>query len=111
MLYKKEFGVNFDLGFNLSDFPQLHDNSYHNDVCPSFWFESNGQYFILWVDYEESTERELQGKRYTIINAENFGCSEYPEIGTTDESVNLLETEYFSELKIFLSQPGYNHQN
>lgn len=69
MLYKKEFGDNFNLGFNIGEFPELHDKSYHNDVCPSFWFMKNGQYIVLWVDFENPQDRESDSKRYTISTA------------------------------------------
>lgn len=103
MLYKKAFGANFNLGFNLVDFPQLHDKSYHNDVCPSFWFMKNGQYFVLWVDFENPDDRESDSKRYTITTAENFGEDDYPEIGLSDESKNLFDTNDYQELILNLN--------
>lgn len=103
MLYKKAFGANFNLGFNLGDFPQLHDKSYHNDVCPSFWFMKNGQYFVLWVDFENPDDRESDSKRYTITTAENFGEDDYPEIGLSDESSCIFESESFDSLEDFLT--------
>lgn len=102
MLYKREFGANFNLGFNLGDFPQLHDKSYHNDVCPSFWFMKNSQYFVLWVDFENPDDRESETKRYTIITAENFGDNPNPEIGLSTDSIEIFSTENQSELTTFL---------
>ena len=102
MLYKKAFGANFNLGFNLGDFPQLHDKSYHNDVCPCFWYIKNGQYFVLWVDFENPDDRESDSKRYTIITAENFGDNYNPEISLSADSIEIFSTENQSELITFL---------
>lgn len=48
-LYKQEFGQNFDLGFNLENHPYLIDKSWHNDLCPSFYFKADEQYYVLWL--------------------------------------------------------------
>lgn len=53
-LYKQEFCQDFDLGFDLNDHPYLIDKSWHNDLCPSFYFKVGEQYYVLWVDYAES---------------------------------------------------------
>lgn len=38
MMYKTLFGKDFDLGIRLNQLPTLLvDNSYGNDVCPSFF--------------------------------------------------------------------------
>ncbi|MEH8019820.1 hypothetical protein [Rheinheimera metallidurans] len=102
MSYKTEFGPDFDLGFNLSDYPQLTDKSWHNDVCPSFWFKRDRQYFVLWVDFDSPDKRESESKRYTITTAKNFSCEEHPEIGLSDKSNCLFESEQLRELVIFM---------
>lgn len=81
MSYKTEFGAEFDLGFNLADYPFLVDKSYHNDVCPSFYFVKDGQHYVLWVDYAEPAQREDEdAPRYMIQKAENEGDAEHPEV-------------------------------
>lgn len=42
-----------------SDF---HDQSWHNDVCPSF----AGHGLRLWIDYKDPEMREMMGKRFMI---------------------------------------------
>ncbi|WP_039925407.1 hypothetical protein [Alishewanella aestuarii] len=102
MLYKKAFGANFNLGFNLSDFPQLHDKSYHNDVCPSFWYMKNGLYFVLWVDFENPDNRESDSKRYTITTAENLGDDGYPDIVIDDQNATIISTDEPKDIITFL---------
>ena len=58
MLYKQEFGRDFDLGFDLESHPYLIDKSWHNDLCPSFYFNVGEQYYLLWVDYADEGQRE-----------------------------------------------------
>lgn len=66
MLYKKEFGVDFELGFELSDFLILIDRSWKNDTCPSFYFKVSEAYYILWVDYANLKDRESPNARYLV---------------------------------------------
>lgn len=104
MSYKTEFGPDFDLGFNLSDYPQLTDKSWHNDVCPSFTFKAGSQHLILWVDYENPDERELSQERYVVMTAINEGTESEPEIYTGDETEVVFAAEKPAELKAYLSQ-------
>lgn len=106
-LYQKEFEPDFDLGFNLADFPQLNDKSWHNDMSPSFWFESNGQYYILWVDYADKSKREEDTPRYIIVGADNEGTCEDPEIYAGCNDV-VYQSEYFSDIALFLQQMSYS---
>lgn len=108
-LYQKEFEPEFDLGFNLADFPQLNDKSWHNDMSPSFWFESNGQYYILWVDYADKSKREEDTPRYIIVEADNEGTPEDPEIYAGSNEV-VYQSEEFIDTKaclesIFIDKP------
>lgn len=81
MSYKTEFGAEFDLGFNLADYPFLIDKSYKNDACPSFYFVKDGQYYVLWVDFADPQQREDEdAPRYMIQKAENEGDDEHPEV-------------------------------
>ncbi|MCK8136342.1 hypothetical protein [Pseudoalteromonas sp. 2CM28B] len=79
-LYKQEFGQGFELGFNLKDHPYLIDKSWHNDLCPSFYFKVGEQYYVLWVDYADIEQREEDTPRYVIVEAINERNNEAPEI-------------------------------
>ncbi|WP_194442465.1 hypothetical protein [Pseudoalteromonas simplex] len=102
-LYKQEFGRDFDLGFDLKEHPYLIDKSWHNDVCPSFYFNVGEQYYVLWVDYADEEQREENTTRYTVIEAINEGSAEEPEIYNSTRA-KLLEYDNFHELGVlFLS--------
>jgi hypothetical protein len=113
--YKQEFGENFELGFELSDYPFLIDKSWHNDACPSFMFkakidsdssglEDSSQYLVLWVDYPNKEEREnTTTSRYSIVTATNLGSQHEPEIYHDEHSFTLFETEEPEALILYLS--------
>lgn len=100
-LYKQEFGQNFNLGFDLKNHPYLIDKSWHNDLCPSFYFKVGEQYYILWVDYADIEQREEDTPRYVIVRATNEGTSEGPEIYMDDHGV-IFECEVYTALKLVL---------
>ena len=80
-LYKEEFGENFNLGFEISKFPQLEDQSYKHDVCPKFSFKVDDKYFLLFVDFENVKDREYENEeRYSLSLAINQGDKDNPEI-------------------------------
>lgn len=58
-----------------------------NDVCPSFWFKVEENYFTLWVDYPNSSDRESDGLRYTVITSENLGDIDDPDIISSDGEI------------------------
>jgi hypothetical protein len=101
MLYKNEFGTDFDLGFNLKDYPYLIDKSWHNDVSPSFYFNVGSLYYVLWVDYSNPAKREESNNRYLIQEAINDGDDINPEIYSSNGIV-IFESEHFMELEVFL---------
>lgn len=79
--YQAEFGVDFDLGIDLKDFPALVDKSYRHDVCPSFYFCLNDEYFVLCTDYPDKAHREFQqASRYAILKGTNEGIETEPDI-------------------------------
>lgn len=100
-LYEKEFGLNFDLGFDLKDYPYLIDKSWHNDLCPSFYFKVLEQFYVLWVDYADIDQREENTPRYLIIEAINEGSNEEPEIYAGNEKM-IFECENYIDLKHYL---------
>jgi hypothetical protein len=108
-LYKREFGEEFNLGFDLADFPWLKDKSWHNDVSPSFTFKAGTQYLVLWVDHEEPDSRELEQERYLVMTAINEGTETEAEIYTGEDSEVVLATESPSELITYLKQLSSAH--
>jgi hypothetical protein len=102
-LYKKEFGNDFELGINLEDYPFLVDKSYANDMCPSFYFKLDDTYYILWIDYLSMELREEESSsRYTIIEAENLGNEENPELQTANGHP-IAQFESVIEIKTYLN--------
>lgn len=100
-LYKKEFGQDFDLGFDLKNHPYLIDKSWHNDLCPSFYFKLDGQFYVLWVDYADIEQREENTPRYLITEAINEGSYEEPEIYEGKGGIT-FECEDYNNLYLFL---------
>jgi hypothetical protein len=94
MSYQACFGADFDLGFSMASLPvTLVDRSHHNDVCPSFYFELDARYYILYVDFCNPEQRENpDASRYTIVIAINDGDAEYPEIFPDDMEPDLFTT-------------------
>lgn len=69
------------------------DVSYGNDTCPSY--EVKG--LQIFIDNENPTEREFQGgKRFHIINSDDYGYGKKP----------LLETDNFFEVLEFVNEKG-----
>ena len=96
--YQEEFGSKFDLGIDLNDFPDLVDKSYRHDVAPSFYFNVNGQYYTLWIDHEEPSEREFsEAKRYTILKAYNDDENGINIVNESEPAV--FETESVEEIQ------------
>ena len=86
-LYEQEFGQDFDLGFDLKEHPYLIDKSWHNDLCPNFYFKVDEQYYVLWVDYADEEQREETLSVYLIVEGTNEGSSKKPEIYADDGEV------------------------
>lgn len=101
MSYKTAFSQDFDLGFKVKDFPvELIDKSYGNDICPSFYFKIQDQYFVLWVNYRENSLREdPETKRYIITHGVNLGDNEHLEIYDDINKVDILMTDSISEVE------------
>lgn len=101
-LYKREFGQDFELGFDPASLPVvLVDKSYRNDICPCFSFEANGAHYLLWVSFPPE-----------LRDYEEAGFSIQPFLGpdATDEewdaydpnAATLLDTEEFADVKVFI---------
>ncbi|WP_149982240.1 hypothetical protein [Pseudoalteromonas rhizosphaerae] len=105
-LYQQEFGQGFKLDFNLKDHPYLIDKSWHNDQCPSFYdnppiFNGGELYYVLWVDYADIDQREEDTPKYVIIEANNEGTNEEPEVYAGNGEI-VFECGDYTELKLFL---------
>lgn len=100
-LYKQEFGQSFDLGFDLNDHPYLIDKSWHNDLCPSFYFKVGELFYVLWVDHADIEQREEDTPRYVIIEANNEGTNEEPEVYAGNGEI-VFECEDYTGLNLFL---------
>lgn len=102
--YLKAFGNLFELGFKLSEYPFLVDQSDDNDMCASFHFELDNVYYILWVDHAAVEKREDEShRRYTVVEAENLGDDEYPEL-QTKASPALVEFEAAADIVLYLNE-------
>ncbi len=101
-MYKNEFGSDFDLGFNLNDYPYLIDKSWHNDMSPSFYFNVGAQYYVLWVDYADPSKREDSNERFLIQEAENEGDAESPEVYCAGGNI-VFQSELFENTREFLN--------
>jgi hypothetical protein len=88
--YKYEF-PNFD--FDIPSIEGFKDNSWHNDVCPSFVRQlSETHEMVLWVNYLEEDRRECGGRQFTLI---------VKEIGNDEDPFNFeseLETNSWDEI-------------
>ncbi len=102
MQFQREFGYEFELGFDISQFPELTDKSWHNDVCPSFYFRIEKKYLVLWVDFKDPERREFNGLRYTVVNAQNYGTDLEPEVYCDWESEPVIKTENDAEIVAYL---------
>jgi len=69
MDYKREFRY-FD--FEIPPLPEgFRDDSWHNNVCPSFVKVLDGQIITLWVDYKNPKRRELKAKQFFVTSEPN----------------------------------------
>ena len=102
-LYKQEFGQNFDLGFNISQYPWLVDKSWHNDVSPSFYLKAPTGFMVLWVDHEDPEQREdSEQDRYVVMTAVNSGTDEYPEIHHDEDSTAVFSSNQIDSSVAYL---------
>lgn len=101
-LYQQEFGISFDLGFDQLRYSCLKDKSWHNDICPSFYFIKNDTYYILWVNFPDPQDREnTDDSRYTIVEAVNEGDVQYPEIYSSNGE-DIVASESIQDIVAFL---------
>ncbi len=105
--FQDEFGRDFDLGFDLSDFPFLHDKSWNDDDCPSFLFHCEsriklGEYLVLWVNPVKKEARLNDFPRYIVRTAKNVGTDNLPEIVHDETTEVVFESESVEGLYRFL---------
>lgn len=100
--FKTEFGEDFDLGFDPNALPFLVDKSWHNDICPSFYYATEGNYYVLWVSDKNPRKREDDSARYVIVTAENLGSEDDCELECGANSETIFSSESAQDLKEFL---------
>ena len=99
--YKTEFRF-FD--FEIPPLPEgFTDESWHNNVCPSFERKYNDTEFVtLWVNYANPERRECGGKQFilTILQDDDL-CNDIKFILETDSWDEMLNkvNELFNEAK------------
>lgn len=105
MSYRNEFPSDFNLGFELEQFPQLVDQSWHNDACPSFSFRRGNEGYVLWVDYESADSREFQERvRYTIYHGTPCDNTNTCQYLSDYDRKPVLETDCINTLTQFLNE-------
>lgn len=75
--YKQEFGENYPLGIRIPDY--FEDQSYRNDTGPSFVYTKGGKLLKICVLPEDPKDREVEGKRYTLMEMETAPGDDYQE--------------------------------
>jgi len=84
--------------FDPRDMPTIpagwNDVSWHNDACPSFACGRHDSMLVVYVDYREPADRELQdGKRFNILH-------QIEAVDATGDCV--LETDSWREVLDFV---------
>ena len=77
MLYKQEFGDDYPLGIKIPDY--FEDQSYRNDTGPSFVYRKGDKLLKICVLPEDPKDREVEGKRYTLMEMETAPGDDYQE--------------------------------
>ena len=75
--YKHEFGENYPLGIRIPDY--FKDQSYRNDTGPSFVYVQGNKLLKICVLPEDPKDREVEGKRYTLMEMETAPGDDYQE--------------------------------
>ena len=100
--YKEQFGDSFDLGIRI---PQaMTDQSYRNDVSPSFVLVLNQQHELcieLWVDYEQPSKREFEDMdRYSLVlrnRQTDDSLTIWSDESADNAAIAMLAIEYASQ--------------
>lgn len=94
----------FESGVDFNNLPvSLVGNSDGNDICPSFYFNVEGEFYLLWIDHQDKNEREdPDAFRYIVERAINEGNDEHPEIYSDSRVGDLLQTDDKNELTNFI---------
>lgn len=94
--YKYEFP---DFDFEIPDLEGFTDNSWHNDICPSFVRQLNDtQEIVVWVNYANKKRRECGGRQFVVVVKDiedyslNFTCEiETNSWGSVLKKIKILE--------------------
>lgn len=64
------------------------DQSWHNDVCPSFWHEANR--LRIWIDYANPRDREDETMtRFALVRTDEE-CTHVADIVHSDDWADIL---------------------
>lgn len=72
MSWRSEFGSGYEVPTDITSDPELIDQSWHNDTCPSFSLSGqpeieDSQWWRLWVEHPDRDQREYpQQERFTV---------------------------------------------
>jgi hypothetical protein len=82
MSYKSEFGESFHIPARVRDAIKrygMQDESWHNDVCPSFSKDlGSGIRVVLWCDWASPALREFNGERFAVVLASEDNSEQEP---------------------------------
>lgn len=99
--YQSQFNGDFELGFDIDNFPFLEDQSWRNDACPSFVWRHGHKCYLMWIDHEEASHRDFpQNKRYLIVA---YNEADYGDM-VSAEGVTALETDIADDVIAFLTK-------
>lgn len=92
------------LGFKSDEIPvSLTNNTSPNDFCTSYYFKKGGEYFLLWVEHQDTEYREdPDSPRYAIGYAINEGDEVSPEIYSDSSKDDLFQSDSIHELIDYL---------
>lgn len=76
-IYKQAFGADYPLGIRVPVY--FEDQSYRNDTGPSFVYRQGNKLLKICVLPEDPKDREVEGKRYTLMEMETAPGDDYQE--------------------------------
>lgn len=91
--WMNEFGRDFQVPQeieNLANAGELYDQSWHNDICPSFTKKVDGGQLRLWVGHPDPSSREMASERF-VLQLENQEGEWIKDLISTD---NVNEVVY-----------------
>lgn len=75
----------------LVDANELHDQSWHNDISPSFGAHSDELDLRIWVEHPDPAKRESGGSRFSVLMYDDDGSAFEIEPFYTDDVNEAIE--------------------